>query len=91
MTKAPKFRCRQNGCPNTYTDVIGGDMAFGSNYRGADCLPCNFAAQLIQNRQTPEQIKQSPQLMEMFLPFLEKTGWGWADVEASFQRKPVMM
>jgi hypothetical protein len=91
-TPAPrKYRCRQKGCLNAYTDVIGGDSAFGKNYGGADCIPCNIAAQLIENGQTPELIEQHAQLMEMFLPFLKNTGWCWDDVKASFLRGPVVI
>jgi hypothetical protein len=65
-------------------------MAFGKHPKG-DCIPCGFAAEMIENGQTPEQIEQHAQLMGMFLPFLKNTGWTWDDVKASFLRGPVVM
>ncbi len=85
------YRCRQQGCPNVYTEVLGGDAAFGMNYSGADCMPCYFAALLVEYGQTPEQIEESEQLMEMFHPFLERTGWSWDNVKDSYQRRPQIM
>jgi hypothetical protein len=85
-----KYHCRQKGCPNTYTDVLGGDAAFGKNYGGGDCMPCYFAAQIVEYGLTPEQVEKS-ELGAMMKPFLEKTGWIWGDVEDSYQRKPVVM
>ena len=87
----PRYRCRQQGCPNTYTDVLGGDNAFGRNYGGADCLPCYYAALLLSYSQTPEQIEQVPEFIGRFLPHLETMGWSWQDVKDSFTRKPVVM
>ena len=87
----PNHRCRQMGCPNTYSDVVGGDMAFGKHYAGADCLPCFYAAMLHDNGQTPEQIEAHPTLMNEFIPHLDKCGWSWRDVKDSFNRVPAPM
>ncbi len=85
-----RYRCRQNGCPNTYTDVVGGDNAFGKHKGHADCLPCFFAAQLIENGQTPEQIETMPHLVASFRDKLAPMGWTWDDVKASYARKPAL-
>lgn len=91
-TKPSQFRCRQKGCPNTFTDVIGGDMAFGKNAKkSADCTPCNIAAQMIEYGQTPEQIEAVPQMMELMLSTLKNTGWTWQHVKDCLQRKPVVI
>jgi hypothetical protein len=71
--------------------VIGGKKAFGRVRGNADCIPCNFAAQMVANGQTPEQVEAARPMMELFLPFLEKTGWCWEDVKASFERRPVIV
>lgn len=84
-------KCRQKGCPNTYTHVVGGIGAFGARMSGADCLPCFYAAQLLENGQTPEQIEAVPQIMELFLPHLTEAGWTWEHVKASFERRPEIL
>lgn len=84
--QAKRHRCRHKFCPNRYDDVIGGDGAFGSKKTGAECMPCFYAAQFIENGQTPEQIEGSAHVMEMMLPHLEKVGWNWNDVKAAFER-----
>jgi hypothetical protein len=86
-----RFKCRQAGCPNTYTNVIGGDNAFGKNHSGADCVPCNIAAQMLDNGQTPEQIEACPQMMELMLQVLKGSGWTWQDVKDSLPRRPKTM
>jgi len=65
-------------------------MAFGKHPTG-DCIPCFLAAEMIENGQTPEQVEAVPQLMELMLSFLGKTGWVWGDLKASFDRKPVVI
>lgn len=84
-------RCRQKNCPNTYSDVIGGEMAFGKHYSGAECLPCFYAALIIEYGLTIEQIEQSENFMGMMQPHLEKTGWSWNDVRDSYQRGALLM
>jgi hypothetical protein len=91
MTRARTYHCRQADCPNSYTDVLGGDAAFGSNYSGADCVPCYFAALMLSQNQTPAQVEARPELFEQMSSYLERTGWTWEDVKASYEREPVMM
>jgi hypothetical protein len=86
-----RFKCRQAGCPNTYTNVIGGDMAFGRVRGNADCVPCNIAAQMLDYGQTPEQIEACAQMMELMLQVLKESGWTWQDVKDSLPRRPKMM
>lgn len=81
-----RHKCRHKFCPNRYDDVIGGDNAFGKKKTGAECMPCFYASQMIQNEQTPEQIETSQQLMEMFTAHFENVGWCWQDVKDAYQR-----
>ncbi len=86
------YRCRQDGCPNYFSEVIGGDNAFGKNaIKSSDCIPCNFAAQMVDNGQTPEMVEAIPELLEGFIDLLEKTGWTWEHVKESFTRRPKIM
>jgi hypothetical protein len=89
-TKPRVFHCRQEGCPNIYTEIIGGDTAFGKHPKG-DCVPCFMAAQMLSNGQIPELIETSPEIMDLLSHILKKSGWAWSDVKASFERKPVVM
>lgn len=85
------YRCKQKDCPNMFTDVLGGNNAFGANAKkSADCIPCNIAAQMIENNQTPEQIEAVPQMMELMQSTLRKTGWTWEHVKDSLARQPVI-
>lgn len=86
-----RHRCRQKNCPNTYTHVLGGDMAFGKHYNGGDCMPCFYAALLLEYGVTTERVEQSEQMMAMFKPHLDAMGWTWADVKNSYARGPVVM
>lgn len=90
-TQLKRHRCRQTGCPNTYVFVLGGDMAFGRHYQDGECIPCFYAALLLEYGLTPERVENSEQMMEMFLPHLDKMGWTWNDVRDSYQRHPVVM
>jgi len=90
-SRLPRFKCRQQGCPNTYTDVLGGDNAFGKNYGGADCLPCYYAALLIEYGLAPEQLDEVPEFKSRFLPHLEQAGWAWEDLKDSYRRQPKIM
>lgn len=88
-------RCRQKGCSNTFTEIIGGDgwgMGSGKRLYG-DCLPCHFATQLHHTGLTPEQIQTHQQLGDGIRGALERGGWSWADLLKSYQRTPhpVMM
>lgn len=88
--KQRRYHCRQQGCPNTYTDVLGGEQAFGKHFAGADCIPCYIAAQLHDNGQTPEMIERIPALRARCEQLLRNTGWTLAHVQASYTRHPVI-
>ena len=81
-----RYKCRHAFCPNHYTDVIGGDTAFGKHKTGAVCVPCFYAEQMIEQGQTIEQVEERPELTEMFVGLLGKTGWTWQDMQDSYQR-----
>jgi len=94
---ATGWKCRHSDCENRYQDVIGGDNAFGKNKSGAECLPCMYAAQMVEHGQTIEEIESVPHLMKMFTELLRrgagdcryaegKTGWTWEHVKASHAR-----
>lgn len=86
-TAAPRrYKCRHAFCPNHYTDVIGGDTAFGKHKAGAECIPCLYAAQMVDQGQTIEQVETVPQVLEMFLKVLTMNGWTWQDMKDSYQR-----
>jgi hypothetical protein len=76
-----RYKCRNAGCPNHYSDVIGGDKAFGAHKAGAECVPCLYANQMVDQGTTPEQVEAVPHLMEMFLQLLGNTGWTWQHVK----------
>lgn len=80
-------KCRQKGCPNTFTHALFADRVLVG---GADCLPCFYAAQFIEHGLTPEQVEQQPDYMESLVPHLAKGGWLWSDVKASFERRPTL-
>lgn len=80
-------KCRHKECPNTYDDVVGGDMAFGRNKRGAECLPCFYADQLLEQDLTPERVAAVPVIVDSFNEHLSRTGWTWRDVEAAYARR----
>ena len=87
-TKTQKYqRCHIKECTNTFDHAVGGDRVLTS---GPYCLPCFYAAQLVQNGLTPEQIEERADYMEMMIPHLASAGWLWSDVKTSYQRKPVL-
>ena len=71
------WKCKFPWCPNRYTDVVGGDNAFGKGRKNATCIPCMYAEQMVRHGQTIEQVEALPHLMEMFTDLLAKTGWTW--------------
>ena len=81
-----RHKCRHPFCPNTYTEVIGGDNAFGKHKAGAVCVPCLYAEQMVSHGQTIEQVERVPALMQMFVGLLSKAGWTWQDMKDSYQR-----
>jgi hypothetical protein len=81
-----RWKCRNAGCNNHYDDVIGGDNAFGKHKAGAECIPCLYAAQMVDHGQTIEQVEAVPQLMEMFTQLLGNTGWTWEHVKEAHAR-----
>jgi len=83
---ARRYKCRHAFCPNHYTDVIGGDTAFGKHRSGAVCIPCLYAEQMIEQEQTIEQVEECPEVTEMFTTLLHKAGWTWQDMKDSYQR-----
>ncbi len=87
MTK--RGHCRQKECPNQFDEMIGGEQAFGKRLVG-DCIPCLIAAQLVDVGKGLDLIEGNPQMLEMTAAHLENTGWTWADLVASYGRKPVI-
>jgi hypothetical protein len=82
-----KHKCRNAYCPNKYDDVIGKvGWTQHATLKGAECIPCLYAGQMVSQGQTIEQVEAVPQLMQMFLDLLVKTGWTWQDVKDAYQR-----
>lgn len=81
-----KHKCRNEFCPNTYSDIIGADSAFGLHKAGAVCIPCLYAEQMISHGQTIDQVEAEPRIKEMFVRLLEKTGWTWQDMKDALVR-----
>lgn len=75
------FKCRL--CGKGYTDVIGGDNAFGKRKGGAACIPCFYAEQMTDQGLTIEQVEGSPELLESFTSVITKAGWTWQDMKDS--------
>lgn len=84
-----RYRCRNSFCDNEYDDVIGGDTAFGKHKAGAVCIPCLYTEQMVNQDLTIEKVEGVPDLMEMFLTLLGKTGWTWEHVKESFRRRVI--
>ncbi len=80
------YACRNKFCPNRYDDTIGGDHAFGKKRSGAECIPCLYADQMVNQGLTIEKVEAVPHLMEMFVGLLSKTGWTWQDMKDSYER-----
>ncbi len=80
-----RYKCRNTFCGNRYDDVIGGENAFGSNKAGGVCIPCLYAEQMARQGQTIEQVEAVPKLLSMFTDLLQKTGWTWEHLKASFE------
>jgi hypothetical protein len=51
-----RHKCRHKYCPNLYDDVIGQE-GWGGGLKGAECIPCLYAHQMLDQGQTPEQIE----------------------------------
>ena len=82
--------CAQKGCPNRYTEVIGGG-GWGAKVRpGADCLPCYYAALLRRLNSTPEAVEGNARFMSEMESHLTKGGWSWQDVKRSYNREAVV-
>jgi len=84
-TQTKRRKCRRSFCPNYYDDVIGSPGSWGKGAK-AECIPCLFACQMVDQGQTIEQIEAVPDLMSQFATLLESTGWTWEDVKQSFGR-----
>jgi hypothetical protein len=63
-----------------------GQEGWGGGLKGAECIPCLYAHQMLDQGQTPEQIEAVLPLMESFVQLLGKTGWTWQDVKDSYER-----
>lgn len=81
-----RYKCRNSFCTNHYDEIIGGDKAFGSKKTGAVCIPCLYAAQLLDTGLTLDKVDETPHVKRMFLGLLAKTGWTWDDMIFSYQR-----
>ena len=83
-------RCRQNGCSNTFNEIIGGQgwgMKEGKRLTG-DCLPCHFAAQFHNVGRTVADIELVPELSGGIKDALERGGWTWSQLVESYDRTP---
>jgi len=80
-----RHKCRHKFCPHFYDDVIAKE-GWGGGMKGAECIPCLYALQMLDQGQTPEQVEAVPQLMESFVKLLGKTGWTWQHVKDSYER-----
>ena len=83
---AHRHKCRNVDCSNYYDDVIGGDSAFGKHKAGAECIPCLYAAQMVDQGTSVEKVESVPHLMEMFTRLLANTGWTWEHVKEAHAR-----
>ncbi len=90
MKTKGRLHCRQWGCPNTFNALVGADGSWGKRQRG-DCTPCWMAAQILSAGATLEQMARVPEMKAMIEKQLADTGWTWADLEASYARRPVVM
>lgn len=80
-------KCRHSYCPNRYSDVVGQKgWTQHAQLKGAECIPCLYANQMVNQGQTAEQVEAVPQLMEMVHGLLSATGWKWQDVKDSMAR-----
>lgn len=86
MAKPKRGKCRQAGCTNTFSEMIGGETAFGPKLVG-ECIPCHFAAELHQYKLTPDRVKEGP-IGQPMADLLAKNGWSWEHLEASYNRNP---
>ena len=80
-------KCRQKGCPNIYTDIIGYQMPMKP---GADCLPCYYAGLMRDLGRTPEEVEGNPEFIAQFAPHLVAGGWTWEDVKQSYGREATL-
>lgn len=79
-------KCRRHYCQNRYTDTIGEENSWRQSKKGAECVPCLYAVQMVSQGMSPEQVEAAPELLEMFLALLDKTGWTWWHVKESHSR-----
>jgi len=80
-----RYKCRRPYCPNYYDDIVGAS-GWGNIKSGAECLPCLYAMQMVSHGQTPEQIEESPHMVNEFNSTLDKMGWSWQDIKDSYAR-----
>jgi hypothetical protein len=80
-----RYKCRRPYCPNHYDDVIGAD-GWGGVMKGAECVPCLYAIQMVHQGTTIEQVEGCPEMLEQFHDLLGKTGWTWQHVKDSYSR-----
>lgn len=81
---AKRYKCGQPGCPNTYTEVIGGD-GWGGTKASGDCVPCHVAS-FIPEGTAIESLEANSALMELAQAVLASNGWRWQDVRDSYAR-----
>lgn len=87
MVVNSRHKCCHTYCPHQYDDVIGQKgWTQHASLKGAECIPCMYAIQMVRQGQTVEQVEAVPQLMQMFSDLLAKTGWSWQQVKDSYQR-----
>src|ERR1017187_1667028 len=80
-------KCRHAYCPNRYSDVVGQrGWTQHPTLKGAECIPCLYANQMVDGGQSPEQIELCATLMQMFAELLDATGWKWSDVQDAYAR-----
>jgi hypothetical protein len=75
-------KCRRSYCANTYNNVVGEGMPL----KGAECIPCLYAMQMVSRGHTPDQVEAVPHLFDIFHAVLERGGWTWEHVKESYSR-----
>src|SRR5437016_3618693 len=84
---AVRYKCRNSYCPNHYDGIIGQTgWTQKAGLKGAECIPCLYAGQMVDQGQTIAQVEAHPHLMGMFVNLLGNTGWTWQHVKDSYER-----
>jgi hypothetical protein len=81
------YKCRNKWCQKRYTDVVGKQgWTQKDTLRGAECIPCLYAKQMVQQGITPERVQaETPTMVEAFETSLGPMGWRWSDIAESYK------